>query len=255
MSVALRFEVEWRTTLFVLIFVPLLAGLGFWQLNRAEEKSAISREFETKRSQAASSLQELADKSPEELAYRPVQITGKFREQEYFLIDNRMVQGRYGNEVLAVFELENSGDIVLLNRGWIVADASRRSLPTASPVSGLVTVRGQVYVAPGKPYMLADKPLNDGWPKRIQAVQIGKLAAALGLDKDRFFPYPIRIEADQPGAYYVDWPVVNVSPAKHIGYAVQWFTMALVLALIYIFRSSNLGQILSRDKTEHQAND
>lgn len=250
-----KFDSDWRTTLFVVAMVPLLAALGFWQLSRAAEKSAIAREFEAKREQAPALLPELTGASPAELAYRPVSLTGRFREREYFLLDNRMVQGRYGNEVLGVFELEDSDQLVLVNRGWVVADAGRRSLPEISPVPGRVTVLGQVYVAPGKPYTLADKPLAEGWPKRVQAVQADKLAVALGLAPERLFPYPVRLEADQAGAFYIDWPVVNVSPAKHIGYAVQWFTMAAVLALIYLIRSTNLAEILRRPRVEPKAND
>jgi len=249
-SRAFCFDADWRTTLFVLIFVPLLAGLGFWQLSRAEQKSAISEEFERKRALAPAGLRELAGKQPAELAYLPVQLRGRFLQQEYFLIDNRMVQGRYGNEVLGVFELENAAGFVLVNRGWVVADPSRRTLPQVAPVPGYVSILGQIYVKPGKPYVLADKPLAAGWPKRIQAVQIDKLAAALGLERSSLFPYPVRIDSEQPGAFYVDWPTVNVSSAKHIGYAVQWFAMSLVLALLFVWRSTNLAQWLRKPGSE-----
>jgi surfeit locus 1 family protein len=43
--------------------------------------------------------------------------------------------------------------------------------------------------------------------------------------------------------------VVNVTPAKHTGYAVQWFAMAFALGLIFIFRNSNLGELLKRRKS------
>ena len=43
----------------------------------------------------------------------------------------------------------------------------------------------------------------------------------------------------------VDWQVVNVSPQKHQGYAVQWFAMAAVLFIFYLLRSSNLWQLLT----------
>ena len=58
------------------------------------------------------------------------------------------------------------------------------------------------------------------------------------------FPYPVRIDPAQPGALSVDWQVINVSPEKHTGYAVQWFSMAAALALIYLLRSTNIWQLL-----------
>jgi surfeit locus 1 family protein len=252
---AFRFDLEWRTTLFALIMVPALAGLGFWQLDRAEEKSAIAQEFERKRAQPSTGLSELRESTEGELAYRPVVLTGRYRNEHTFLLDNRMVHGRYGNEVLSVFEIEDSPTLALVNRGWVVADAARRSLPEAPSVEGEVTIQGQVYVKPGKPYLLKDRPFPAEWPKRIQAVQMDKIAKALGVDKQEIFPYPIRIDAESVGAFYVDWPVVNVGPAKHYGYAFQWFAMSAVLALLFIIRSSNLSQLLRSGNASDQIND
>ncbi|NCF18346.1 MAG: SURF1 family protein, partial [Haliea sp.] len=47
------------------------------------------------------------------------------------------------------------------------------------------------------------------------------------------------------GALAIDWKVVNVSPEKHRGYAVQWFTMAAVLTVFYFLRCSNAWQLLT----------
>ena len=247
MSVEFRFEPEWRTTLFALILVPVLAGLGFWQLSRADEKEALRDAFDEQQAQPAARLGDLAGANAEDLAYLPVQLTGRFRNEQYLLIDNRMQQGRYGNEVVGIFELED-GMLALVNRGWILADPARRSLPEAPPVTGEVSIRAQVYVAPGKPYLLEEQKFASGWPRRVQALEMDKLAAELGAE-DPLFPYPVRIDAGEAGALVVEWKVVNTGPAKHVGYAVQWFTMSAVLALLYVFRSSNLRQWLgSRNK-------
>jgi cytochrome oxidase assembly protein ShyY1 len=249
MSVEFRFEPEWRLTLFALILVPLLAGLGFWQLSRADEKTALRDSFDEQQAQPAARLVDLAGASGEDLAYLPVQLTGRFRDGQYLLLDNKMQQGRYGNEVIGIFEMRD-GSVALVNRGWIPADPARQSLPEAPPVNGEVTIRGQVYVAPGKPYLLAEQKFAGGWPRRVQAVEMDKLADELDGD-GVLFPYPIRIDAGETGALVVDWKVVNTGPAKHVGYAVQWFTMSAVLAVLYVFRSSNLRQWLgSRGKAE-----
>ncbi len=239
MSVGLRFDADWRTTLFALVMVPVLAGLGFWQLSRADEKALLAAEFDRKRARQPATLAELAQAPAQELAYRPVRLSGRFRETEYFLQDNRLVQGRYGNEVIGVFELDDGG-LALVNRGWIVADPARQSLPRAPAVPGPVTITGQVYVAPGAAYTLADEAYSGDWPIRVQALDIERAAAALSVPVDALFAYPVRIDEGQAGALYVDWPVVNVSPAKHIGYAVQWFAMSAVLAVLYVLRSTNL---------------
>lgn len=244
MSTPFRFEPEWRTTLFVVIMVPLLAGLGVWQLSRAEEKESLQGAFDAQQSRAPTRLNDLAGVSADDLAYLPVRLAGRFREGEYFLLDNRMRHGRYGNEVIGIFELDD-GMIALVNRGWVPADPARTALPEVTPVNGDVTIRGQVYVAPGKPYLLAEQKFSEGWPRRVQALEMDKIAAELGNGGASLFPYPVRIDAGETGALVTEWKIVNSGPAKHVGYAVQWFVMSAVLALVYLFSSSNLRQWLA----------
>lgn len=96
--------------------------------------------------------------------------------------------------------------------------------------------------------MLADLALEPGWPKRIQAIEMAKLASAVeAVTIAPLFPYTVRIDPDHRAALTVDWQVVNVSPAKHKGYAVQWFAMAVALGILFILRSSNLWQVLTGD--------
>ena len=61
----------------------------------------------------------------------------------------------------------------------------------------------------------------------------------------KLFPHPVRIDSGVAAALTVDWQVVNVSPEKHTGYAVQWFTMAAALFILFILRSTNLWQVLT----------
>ena len=238
-----RFDPEWRLTLFTLVLVPLMTALGFWQLARAEEKAALAEAFESRQKQPPTPLSSAQERAPEALAYLPVELTGHFREGEYFLLDNRTQGGRFGNEVLGVFELSGSDELVLVNRGWVPADPARLQWPEVPPVPGRVTLRGHVYVSPGHPYLLAETPLEDNWPRRIQAVEMNKLASVLPADRG-LFPYPVRLDDGEAGALSVDWRVINVSPEKHTGYAVQWFAMAAVLLFFYLLRCSNLWQLL-----------
>jgi len=57
-------------------------------------------------------------------------------------------------------------------------------------------------------------------------------------------PFTVRIDPRHPAAYRADWRVVNQTPDKHTAYAVQWFTMGLVLLLAFVLRSSNLSAVL-----------
>ena len=159
-SQPLKFDPEWRITLFTVLLVPLMVFLGFWQMQRAEEKIQLAASFEQQQLRPPAPLvMGLATSDAEALAYLPVHLSGRFRDQQYFLLDNRMNGGNYGNEVVAVFELAGGG-LALVNRGWVRADSSRQSLPAVAPVMGDVSLTVHIYVAPGEPYLLADQTLR-----------------------------------------------------------------------------------------------
>ena len=248
----LRLDLEWRITLLTAVLLPLLVGLGFWQLERAEEKAALAEAFDERARAAPAPLdQALWRQSPQALAYLPVEASGRFVPGRHLLLDNRIRDGRFGYEVVSLLALDNGSGSVLVNRGWLRGDASRQLLPEIPETAEPVTVRGHLYVAPGKPYLLAEQQLAGPWPWRLQALEMDKLVPALEAQLGaRVAPYPLRIDAGQPGALDVAWQVVNVSPAKHRGYAVQWFTMAAVLLIFFCLRSSNLWQLLRGRATE-----
>ncbi len=239
------FDPEWRITLLAAILVPLMVVLGFWQLQRASEKAELSATWEARQQQAPVPVVGLWDAFPAELAYRSVSMRGHFLEHEYFLLDNRILGGRFGYEVIGIVKLYATDKLVMVNRGWIAGDPARLELPRVLPVPGQVALAGTVYVAPGAPYLLVEQQLQPGWPKVLQAIEMDKLSTALAeLDAGAVFPYTVRLAQGQPGALEIDWQVVNVSPEKHRAYAVQWFTMAAVLFIFYLLRSSNIWQLL-----------
>ena len=242
----LYFDLEWRITLFTVIMAPLMLGLGFWQLQRAEEKATLGASFEARQQQRPASLSLLWEQPAQSLAYLPVRVSGDYSPDQYFLLDNQIDGGRFGYQVLSVFLLAHSENSVLVNRGWIAGDPGTRVLPAVPVIEGPVDVSGYVYVAPGEPYLLAEQQLGEAWPKVIQAVEMDKLRSAVaGQHSTTVFPYPVRIAAGEQGALTVNWQVVNMSPQKHQGYAVQWFAMAAVLVVFYLLRSSNLWQVIS----------
>jgi surfeit locus 1 family protein len=240
-----QWQLEWRIALFTALLLPFLVGLGLWQLERAGEKSAIAASWES-RQQAAVVPLDIRAINVDELAYRRVLLQGEYLADRDFLLDNRIVNGRYGVEVISPFRLANGGGLVLVNRGWIEADRSRQVLPTVVPETGVLSLRGSVYVAPGTAFTLGQISTGESWPRLIQALEVESLGKMLG---EPLFPYTVRLEPAPQSVYRRDWPLVNSSPEKHQAYAVQWFSMAVVLALLFIWRSTNLAEILRQARS------
>lgn len=248
----LQFDLEWRTTALTLVLLPVLVALGFWQLQRADDKRAIAEVFEQRRGAAPVALATLWDAPAQDLAFRTVTVTGRFDPERYLLLDNRIREGRFGYEVVAVLAIAGSERAVLVNRGWVPGDPARRALPRIEQPAGLHTLSASVYVAPGEAYLLGEQALDGDWPIVLQALEMDKLLPALERRLGQaLYPRSLRVAPEDPTALRAGWPAVNVSPAKHTGYAVQWFCMAGVLLLVFLLRSSNLWQLLRRRTGEN----
>ena len=81
----------------------------------------------------------------------------------------------------------------------------------------------------------------------VQAVDIPALAVLL---ERELWPHTVRLSADSPAALDAEWPLINTRPEKHTAYAVQWFTMAAVLALFALWRNSNLSELFRRQSKD-----
>jgi cytochrome oxidase assembly protein ShyY1 len=238
----LTLDLEWRTTLLTLLLLPLLVTLGFWQLERAAEKTLIAEQDAMRAAAPAQPLATLLDAPPEELAYRRVTVSGYFLPEPLIYLDNQIRDGRYGHDVFGLFYDRSSARYALINRGWVPGDSSRRSLPEVSTPEQDLTLSATVYVPPGEPYLLAEEQFaGRESPLLVQSVVSPALRALVSRDLAQpLFAWELRMTPEQPGGFRRDWPVVNVSPEKHRGYALQWFTMAAALLLLFIVRSSNI---------------
>jgi cytochrome oxidase assembly protein ShyY1 len=233
---AYRWDSNWKILLLVLIAVPLLMRLGFWQIERAEEKQKLQAQFDQQSSlppiALAASIQAAADQDLAQGNQR-LSFAGHFDNHHMLLLDNRIKNGSVGYEVLAPFTTDQ-GARLLVNRGWIEGFADRRQLPVIPPVEERVELIAKVYVPLGEPVLLQADQWSEQWPIVVQSVDINRLAERMDIS---FYPYLLRIEAAESGALLVDWPAVNTRAEKHWGYAVQWFLMAAALLVFLLYSS------------------
>ncbi len=241
----LRVELDWRTTLATILLLPMLLSLGFWQLERGDEKAELIARLEQRRLEPPMSLLSALRLPSEDLADRQVVFTAAFDENNYVLLDNRLRDGRFGYEVVAfvsVGEASAGTMIAPLNLGWIEGDRSRMTIPSPQLPTGEYRVHGRIYQAAGDVFLLGDNPFPTQRPAVVQQLTLARwqesMREHLG---SSVFPFEVRVSPTDPTAFRAEWAVVNQTPAKHRGYAVQWFTMAAALGLAFIFRSSNLA--------------
>jgi len=235
----LRVELDWRTTLATALLLPTLLSLGFWQLDRADEKAALIDRLEARRVLPAITPQSAIRLPDDERADRQVVMGARFTPNHYVLLDNRLRGGKFGYEVVAFAEVDQLA--VALNLGWVRGDPSRKTLPDIALPSGVQTVSGRLYQPSGEAFMLGENQLPAQLPGVVQQLTLSAWQDELQSQLDQpIFPLEIRVDELASVAFDATWAIVNQTPAKHQGYAVQWFTMAAALGLAFIFRSTNL---------------
>ena len=223
-----RFAPGWPLWLFTLTFLPLLLSLGVWQLDRAGQKRALEAQMEQQRERPASPLHDLSATTP--LAWRALRLTGQFDPQHIWLLDNRTRNGQAGVEVLQLFHDQPSNRQLILNRGWL-AWPDRRHLPAVPVAEGILRLQAEALPPPGPGFRLASAS-TAGWPRLITYAPAAVLAEHAGLAAE---PLMARLQPGSPGALRLEWPAMPMPATKHTAYAVQWFTLALALLILFIW--------------------
>ena len=224
---------NWKLWCFVVLLLPLLVGLGVWQLQRAGEKERALAAFEEQLQQPAIVWQEDNEKGPP--IYALAELQGNYSHLDW-LLDNQVHQGRFGYRVFTPFC--TSTFCVVVDRGWVPGSFDRQQLPELSRPGSPVLIDGRIDALHDNPMVGQDEPQRVS-PFRVQQINLTKIAAELPLPLANRI---LRLSPEQPGVYTQNWQPVITGPEKHYGYAVQWFCMATVLlglALWLQFRSGN----------------
>jgi cytochrome oxidase assembly protein ShyY1 len=212
-------------TAFVLLMLPTVMFLGLWQLDRAALKHGYEERYFAR--MAASPVPMPTEF--EDADFLRVSITGSYDPQRYFLVDNQIHEGRPGYWVIGLL-VDEQDNAWLVNRGWVAAPSLRAELPAVVVPPGRVSVIGVLWPDTGLVPLLAEDRWQQGWPKRVQRLDIERMAKVVG-DVPAI---EVRLEGGQVG---VDVPASlghDFKARTHEGYAAQWFGLAGVLTTGFI---------------------
>jgi surfeit locus 1 family protein len=166
--------------------------------------------------------------------YQHVEATGHYDQTRQVLIDNMVNAERAGYFVITPFALAGGG-WVLVNRGWVPLGASRAERP-AIPVSGDPRrVRGRADNMPSPGIQMGTKAvLAPPYPVVAAFPSRSEIARLLGESSWTSATDLVLLDAGEPDGYVRDWSPPGFPPMRHIGYAVQWFALALTLFILWV---------------------
>lgn len=226
---------RWPTVAFALM-LPVLLAAGVWQLDRAQQKREMISALERGASATPIALNG-ATPAYRDIRLKPVVARGVYDPRHQFLLDNQVRDGRPGYRVLTPLKLTGSDSAILVDRGWRPASPDRSRLPALPTPGGTITVRGFAGHGPSVGIRLGPAYVGDGsWPRRVEYVDFDYFGTALSYP---LRPYMIEHGGSQASRAREE---VGLTPARHVGYAVQWFGLAFALVVIYVAVNTRRGR-------------
>ena len=217
-----------------LVALVLFTRLGFWQLDRADEKKALQTAYHKQISAAPIDLVQAAGTrdTARDMHWRRCVLNGSYDKGRIFLLDNQVYRATVGYQVFSRFILED-GASVLVDRGWAAAPGSRSQAPQISSVAGPQTLTGVARPVPVAGIKLASETAENMGDNlvRVQRIDLAQIAAQTGWT---LLPYVVQIDADAPGALLWNATEPGFNRERHLGYAFQWFALAATVLVIYI---------------------
>ena len=229
-------------TLAALLGVAATLALGRWQLQRAAQKEALLAAME-----AGARLPEVdgrmlqALKDPLALVHRSARLSGHWLGQHTVYLDNRVMSGKTGFVVVTPMQLEGREEAVLVQRGWVQRDlVDPTRVPAVPTPDGLVQVQGRIALPPSRYLELShtDPAAAAGAPGGAGSSRIRQ-----NLDQNAFAGEIRRplldVSLQQTGAasdgLLREWAAPNLGIERHYGYAFQWFSLAALIALLFVW--------------------
>jgi surfeit locus 1 family protein len=216
-------------TLAASVACAVTARLGFWQLDRGAQKTALQAAIDAR---AALPPLVTIDGDPPTLHHRRVTLVGRWSAAHTVFLDNRQMDGRPGFFVVTPLVL-GDGRAVVVQRGWVARDANERTrLSAIETPSAEVRLEGRIAPPPARLYDFAG-----GETGRIrQNLDLPAFARETGL---RLAAQMSVLQTGAPTAADAplrrDWPVAGSGVAKHHGYAFQWFGLSVLVAALYVW--------------------
>jgi surfeit locus 1 family protein len=212
------------------VAMALFARLGFWQLDRAEQKEELLTQHQAGQRTQVAITSENADKLSR---YQRVSITGRYDPAHQILLDNMPSHaGRPGFRVLT--PMQSPAGWLLVDRGWLPLGATRAELPNVTVGDTERNITGTMDSLPRAGLTLKSVPIaaDAPWPRVLSFPTQADLEQQLG---HKLIPGVLLLDPSHPDGYERVWEAhLGFKPERHIGYAVQWFALAAAALVIFI---------------------
>ena len=222
-------------TLAMLPLLALLLWLGQWQWDRAAEKQTLLDRWAGQALLAPVALPTAPDGNTTATAqFLRVFASGAYLPDSQVLLDNQTHGGKAGYRVLTPLLLAD-GSALMVDRGWVALPGNARDrLPNVAVSSANRRVQGRLDHFRQAALREATGPLlavRDNRPRVMNYPDSAAVSAAIGRP---VYPLVLLLDGTEPDGFVrEDAPTLSFGPERHVGYAIQWWALAVTLVLLW----------------------
>ena len=212
--------------------IAAFATLGTWQTDRAAQKERLFAAFDGAATAVPVTL-DAARRAADATRYPRVDVRGRYDTAHAYVLDDRMHGGAVGSVAFAVFEPSDGSTPLLVDRGFIARTARGERPEIPPPPSGEQQISALYAPPPGSGLRLGGNALpgQSTWPKSTIYLDVGEVSQDLGRTLDA----KILLLAPEAGSGFVrEWRPDVFPPERHRAYAFTWFTLAAVVAVVFV---------------------
>jgi surfeit locus 1 family protein len=212
--------------------VALAASLGNWQTRRGDEKAARQAQWDEAVARAPSPITGPDDATgvARSLPQR-VEMSGTFVTQATVYVDNRLVDGVAGFQVVTPVAVAEGMPWILVNRGWAARSMADRTRLPAAPIAN-APLRVEGIAVPHVPRALEigerGGPLGGIW----QNLDFEAYERTSGRKVARFV---VQQTNDTGDGLRRAWARPDAGVDKHRGYAFQWYSLAALIVVLTLY--------------------
>jgi surfeit locus 1 family protein len=216
------------------VLVVQFAALSVWQFDRGLQKRAVRAAFASQAGFLSWS---------DGMQVRPFQklkATGHYDTGHQFLLENIIINSRYGYYILTPLVLGNDEPLLLINRGWVEKTGRQFDASTIEIDTAQLSVAGRAGSLPRAGYRMGEAIApGSSWPLPAVYPVLDELAQALGKEVQ---PFVLLLDPEQEHGFFRHWIPEEMGAARHFAYALQWFAMGMALAglLVWNYRKRGL---------------
>ncbi len=228
MTIVTNVRHHWALSIFTAFFLPLTLVLGVWQLDRAAQKQALVLSLAGLEQSIHVTVE---DSLAHFVDHQRVTLKAQFIKPYVWFRDNQVVKGKVGYDAVGLINV--GPELLLVNRGWFASNGQRDPLPNIDWPTDSVNLTGRLVPVTANPYQLAADIYTADYPQLVQALDMPQLQQQF---ERPLLPWVLMLDAPSPALLEPHWRANSMTAAKHLGYAWQWFGLALTLCLLYIYR-------------------